>query len=122
MRLFTLIGRVVAWLAGARAWAPYFSARVYRVPPTSWLHRWFFVRFDVAAFTWGETVIAQAKYATNAQTLRHEYAHALQARRWSLAFPVAYVAASVWAVLKGGHAYEDNAFEVEARAAEKVAP
>ena len=37
-----------------------------------------------------------------------------QYERWGIIFPFAYVAASVIAALKGGDAYRDNRFEVEA--------
>ena len=48
----------------------------------------------------------------------HELVHVRQAERWGIFFPVAYVAASAVAVLRGRHPYRDNAFEREASAAD----
>ena len=45
----------------------------------------------------------------------HEQAHVRQVERWGVAFLPAYVAASLWALLKGRHYYLDNWFEVDAR-------
>jgi hypothetical protein len=51
----------------------------------------------------------------------HEMAHVRQAERWGILFPLAYGVAAVAAVVRGGHGYRDNRFEVEARAAERRA-
>jgi hypothetical protein len=49
--------------------------------------------------------------------LEHELAHVAQWERWGFAFPIAYLVATVSAVLRGGHFYRDNSFEIQARGA-----
>jgi hypothetical protein len=49
--------------------------------------------------------------------LEHELVHVAQWERWGLAFPLAYLVATAAAVLRGGHFYRDNSFEIEARRA-----
>ncbi len=45
---------------------------------------------------------------------RHERIHVRQAERWGPLFIPAYLLASLWALVRGGSAYRDNAFEREA--------
>jgi hypothetical protein len=52
------------------------------------------------------------------RVLAHELVHVGQFERLGPLFLVAYLAASVAAVARGGHVYRDNRFEVEARRAE----
>ncbi|HTN65141.1 MAG TPA: signal peptide prediction [Burkholderiaceae bacterium] len=66
----------------------------------------------------GHVVLVQ-RQALSPRLLRHELQHVRQAARWGLLFPLAYLAASAWALLRGRDAYWHNAFEVAARAAEK---
>jgi len=66
----------------------------------------------------GHVVLVQ-RQALSPRLLRHELEHVRQAARWGLLFPLAYLAASAWALLHGRDAYWHNAFEVAARAAEK---
>jgi len=47
--------------------------------------------------------------------LEHELVHVRQWERWGLAFPFAYLVATISAVLRGGHFYRDNIFEVQAK-------
>lgn len=47
----------------------------------------------------------------------HEQAHVRQAERWGPLFIPAYLAASLWIHLRGGHYYLDNPFEIDARRA-----
>lgn len=68
----------------------------------------------------GHVVIAD-RTAHSRRLLAHELAHVAQAARWGILFPLAYVAASAWARLKGGDIYWDNVFEVAARKAERHA-
>ena len=75
---------------------------------------------QIGAITFGHVIIARD--ATTAATLRtHEQVHVRQYERWGIFFPFAYVAASVIAAIRGGDAYRDNVFEVEAFAAERNA-
>jgi hypothetical protein len=45
----------------------------------------------------------------------HEHVHVRQAERWGPLFILAYLAAGLWAHLRGRHHYHDNPFEAEAR-------
>jgi hypothetical protein len=47
--------------------------------------------------------------------LDHELAHVRQYERWGILLWPAYLAASVWAKVRGGSAYWDNHFERQAR-------
>jgi hypothetical protein len=49
------------------------------------------------------------------ETFDHEIEHVRQYERWGVLLWPAYVAASLWARLRGGNAYWDNHFEREAR-------
>lgn len=69
------------------------------------------------ALTLGHVVLGRDP-ETLERTRAHERAHVRQAERWGPLFLPAYGLASLWAVVRGGHAYRDNAFEREARACE----
>jgi hypothetical protein len=72
------------------------------------------VRGGVSAITFGHVVLAR-----DARTLRatraHERVHVRQYERWGPLFIPVYIAASMWAALRGGNPYFDNPFEREAR-------
>lgn len=72
----------------------------------------------MCAMAIGHIVIAQRQGLT-ARILTHELAHVRQAAHWGFAFPVVYLAASIWAFLRGEDAYWNNCFEVAARRAEQ---
>ncbi|HQT32371.1 MAG TPA: hypothetical protein PLL61_14315 [Thiobacillus sp.] len=72
---------------------------------------------SVAAITLGHVVVAVSQAALDA-TRAHERAHVRQFERWGVLMVVLYPVAGVLAALRGGHAYIDNVFEREARAAE----
>lgn len=65
------------------------------------------------AITFGHVVLSVDEL--DAHTLEHELVHVRQYERWGIFFFPAYVWSSLRARLKGGDAYRDNAFEVEAR-------
>lgn len=77
-----------------------------------------------AAQTWGQTVMYVDRYGGGVRRhprhplVRHERKHCEQGRRWGVFFLIAYPVASLMAMLRGGHGYYDNAFEIEARKAE----
>lgn len=71
----------------------------------------------MAAMAIGHIVIARRQLTAN--TLAHELAHVRQAALWGPAFPLAYLAASAWALLHGRQAYWHNHFEIAARKAEQ---
>jgi hypothetical protein len=81
---------------------------------------WFFDRFNVAAFTWGQViVVCDADLFALAPLMAHEYVHTEQAKRWGIFFPLAYGFASLLAWDAGWHPYEDNIFEAEAERVEQ---
>jgi hypothetical protein len=82
----------------------------------AWILRvWPLMPGGVAALALGHVLLA-----TDERTLElvrpHELVHVRQAERLGPLFVPAYLAASVWAVLRGRHPYYDNAFEREAYA------
>lgn len=69
------------------------------------------------AITFGHVVIARTE--ADLHSLRaHELAHVRQYEKWGVLFFVAYIAASLWQLLRGRRPYWDNWFEVQARANE----
>ena len=69
----------------------------------------------VAAITLGHVVLGQNEHALE-YTRAHERVHVRQYERWGVFLLPAYLVASVYAALSGGHYYFDNAFEREASA------
>jgi hypothetical protein len=53
--------------------------------------------------------------ALDESTLDHELVHVRQYERWGFLFFPLYLAGSLRALLRGGHAYRDNPFEIAAR-------
>ncbi|HYD80661.1 MAG TPA: hypothetical protein VEC06_12700 [Paucimonas sp.] len=74
----------------------------------------------MSAMAIGHVIIAESHGLTK-QILTHELAHVRQASVWGALFPVAYLAASLWAWSRGQDAYWNNRFEVAARNAERHA-
>lgn len=74
----------------------------------------------MCAMAVGHVVIADRQGLTP-QILTHELAHVRQAAQWGFVFPLAYLAASGWAAIRGRDAYWHNIFEVAARKAERHA-
>lgn len=72
----------------------------------------------MCAMAIGHLVVAQRQGLTR-QILTHELAHVRQGARWGILFPLAYLAASAWALLRGEDAYWHNVFEIAARRAER---
>jgi hypothetical protein len=71
------------------------------------------LRGGAAAITLGHVVVGQSQRALD-MSRAHERVHVAQHERWGPLFLPAYVAASAWAMLSGGHFYFDNVFEREA--------
>ena len=114
---FTLLGLLVALLGGVRS-VRVESGAMHFVAAPRWVLGWFFRAFGVAAFTWGAVIIFANEWGPrNTRLVRHEQAHVCQASTWGPVFPVAYMLASAWALVRGGHVYRDNWFERAARAA-----
>jgi uncharacterized protein (DUF2062 family) len=66
-----------------------------------------------AAMTLGHVVIARDRHSLES-TRAHERVHVRQCEVWGPLFVPAYLAASVWALLRGRDFYFDNWFEVQA--------
>lgn len=79
--------------------------------------RWMLESFpnQVMAMTIGYTVMGVTDAALDIAR-DHEMVHVAQYGRWGPLFIPAYVIGSLWAKFKGGRAYRDNPFEVEAYA------
>ena len=67
------------------------------------------------AITFGHVVLAIDEL--DPATLEHELVHVRQYERWGPLLWPAYLAASIWARMRGGGAYWDNHFERAARGA-----
>jgi len=72
-----------------------------------------FISGGAAALTLGHVVIAQDNGSLES-TRAHERVHVRQCEVWGPLFVPAYLAASLWAFLRGRNVYFDNPFEVEA--------
>jgi hypothetical protein len=68
------------------------------------------------AIALGHVIVARDA-ASLEQHRAHERVHVRQAERWGPLFVPAYLAAGLWAWLRGGHPYRDNRFEREAERA-----
>lgn len=68
----------------------------------------------MAAITLGHVVLARDADAI-VVTRAHERVHVVQYERWGPFFVPAYLAASLWALLRGRDPYYHNWFEIEAR-------
>jgi hypothetical protein len=60
-------------------------------------------------------VVAAVDDRTLERYRAHELVHVRQAERWGPLFLPAYLAAGLWAGLRGRNPYRDNPFEIEAR-------
>ncbi len=72
----------------------------------------------MSAMALGHVIIA-AHDGLSLRVLSHELVHVEQAARWGIVFPIAYLASSAWAAIRGRDAYWHNRFEIAARKAEK---
>ena len=69
--------------------------------------------WNYSAITFGHVILSVSD--TSESLLRHELVHVRQYEAWGPLFVPAYLAAALWARIRGGSAYRDNAFEVAAR-------
>lgn len=79
------------------------------------LRRPFWVCGPISAITFGHVVLGCDR-PTLDRTRRHERVHVRQYEQWGFLFIPVYVLASLWIRIRGGNAYLDNPFEVEAYA------
>lgn len=77
---------------------------------------WPLVR-NFGAITLGHVILGR-DHATLRRWRRHEQVHVRQYERWGVLFGPLYLAAGALAWWRGGDAYRDNPFEVEARQAD----
>lgn len=77
--------------------------------------------FNVLAITLGHVVLGSSAEVLG-QLRAHEQVHVRQYERWGLLFVPAYLADSLWQLLRGRHPYRDNRFERPAFAAEHKSP
>jgi hypothetical protein len=83
-------------------------------PALAWLLRHLALMPEgAAAMTLGHVVIARDAQSLES-TRAHERVHVRQCELWGPLFVPAYLAASLWALLRGRDFYFDNWFEVEA--------
>lgn len=71
-------------------------------------------RLPYRAITLGHVIVAVTRGDLQ-RSLAHELVHVRQYERWGVLFFPAYAASSLWQWLRGGRAYWDNCFEIEAR-------
>lgn len=86
--------------------------------PANILRRGFPFSGPVAAITLGHVVLGVSLHELDA-TRRHERVHVRQFECWGVLLLVLYPLAGAVAWMRGGNPYRDNAFEREARAAER---
>ena len=81
--------------------------------------RWFVRRLPLGestvAITLGHVILGQSSDGLDS-CAAHERVHVRQFERWGILMGPAYLFASAWAWLRGGHFYRDNLFEREAYA------
>lgn len=78
-----------------------------------WLVRRLPTGVNTAAITLGHTVLGQTIESLD-YAHPHELVHVRQFARWGPLMGPAYLGASAWVWLRGGRAYRDNPFEVQA--------
>jgi hypothetical protein len=67
----------------------------------------------ILAITFGHVVLG-VSHSVLAQARRHEHAHVRQYERWGVLFFPLYLGSSSAQLVRGGHPYHDNAFELQA--------
>jgi hypothetical protein len=96
--------------------APFFSRRFVRrgvllCEGATWPRK---LGWRYRAITLGHVVLAVDELDDH--TFQHELVHVRQYEHWGPLYMPAYILASVIALVRGGHLYRDNRFEVAARA------
>ena len=77
------------------------------------LERWPWPKGGISAITFGDLILGRTAGLLD-ECRVHEQVHVRQAHRWGPLFLPAYLMASAWVWWRGGDAYLENPFEVEA--------
>ena len=112
----TVLGLVLlplAWAGGGRTRVVQGVIEAEGGWVAGFLRRWPPFTAGAAAMTLGHVVLAMSPRDMD-EFRAHERVHVRQCERWGVFFLPAYVASSLWALLKGMDPYRDNAFEREA--------
>ena len=117
--LIGLVGAAPALLLGARASVVRGVLEVSGGALARWIARTPGLR-HFEAVTLGHVVLGDSSAALDRQR-RHERAHVRQFERWGVLLLPLYLLAGVREWMRGRHPYHDNPFELEARAAERLA-
>jgi hypothetical protein len=120
MTVLGLLALPLAWLSGGRTSVVDGVIEAHGGWITALLRRWPPFTAGAAAMTLGHVVLAMSPRDME-ECRAHERVHVRQCERWGIFFLPAYLGASLWALLRGGDPYHDNAFEREAVAAAKRA-
>lgn len=113
---YTLLGLSIYWFPflGTRNIIRYRGTIGVVGPGVEWILRLAPIPGGAAALTLGHTILATSE-ETYFATWEHEWIHVQQYERWGPLFVPAYLVAGLWQRMRGGDAYWDNPFEVEAR-------
>lgn len=113
----SLLGLLAAGLMWPWGGVANFRAGVLEVhatrPPPSWMG--LLRRLPFAGLTLGHVVLARSRFELDRLRV-HERVHVAQYERWGPIFLLAYPLSSLVRWAGGRRAYEDNHFEIEARA------
>ena len=118
----TVLGLLVlplAWLSGGTARRVAGVLEIHGRGVAWLLRRLIPLEKGASALTLGHVVVGRSESDLD-RTRTHERAHVRQSERWGPLFIPAYLIAGLVAFAQGGHAYQDNYFERQARAAEAL--
>lgn len=80
---------------------------------TKWFVRHLPLGASTIGFTLGHVILGQTEAGLEVAA-KHERVHVRQFERWGPFMGPAYLLASAWIWLRGGNAYRDNPFEIQA--------
>lgn len=113
MTVLGLLALPLAWVGGGRTRVVDGVIEAHGGWITAFLRRWPPFSAGAAAMTLGHVVLAMSPRDME-ESRAHERVHVRQCERWGVFFLPAYLASSVWALLRGRDPYHDNPFEREA--------
>ncbi|MGN6367306.1 MAG: hypothetical protein ACTHN5_03505 [Phycisphaerae bacterium] len=112
----TMVGVVIALpftLFGARWRVRGFTLECHGGRLGTVLDNWPWPKGGISAITFGDLILGRDGRVLD-ECRVHEQVHVRQAHRWGPLFLPAYLGARLWGWWRGGDAYMDNPFEVEA--------